>query len=99
VRFASGLLYLSQPTLAVGRGMSCVSNSRVEIYFASRDYGGMKDMARTARRIHIPTLDPKFIQERNPDRNWLIERFNEHISLLDRLADSLPKSAPSHQDC
>ena len=51
-------------------------------------------MARTAQRIHIPTLDPKFIQERNPDRNWLIERFNENISLLDRLADNLPKSVP-----
>jgi hypothetical protein len=49
----------------------------------------MKDMTRTGQRIHIPNLDAKFIQERDPDRNWLIERFNENISLLDKFADNL----------
>jgi hypothetical protein len=53
-----------------------------------------KGMARTAKRIHISTLDPKFVRERNPDCNWLIERFNENISLLDKLANNLPKSLP-----
>jgi len=51
-------------------------------------------MACAAQRIHIPTLDPKFVEERNPDGNWLIERFNENISLLDKLADNLPRSLP-----
>jgi hypothetical protein len=48
-------------------------------------------MARTANRIHIPNLDPKFVRDRNPCGNWVVERFNENISLLDELAGNLPK--------
>ena len=51
-------------------------------------------MARAAQRIHIPNLDPKFVRDPNPNGNWMIERFNANISLLDTLADNLPKSLP-----
>jgi hypothetical protein len=51
-------------------------------------------MARSAQRIHIAPLDAKFVQDRNPDGHWLIERFNENISLLNKVADSLPSAMP-----
>jgi len=49
-------------------------------------------MARPAQQIHIPNLGPKFVRDRNANGNWLIERFNENISLLDSLAGNLPNS-------
>jgi hypothetical protein len=49
-------------------------------------------MVKSAERIHIPNLDPKFIRDRNPEGNWWVAQFNENISLLDRLAGNLPKS-------
>ena len=54
----------------------------------------MEGMAPSGQRIHIPTLDAKFVQERNPDGHWLIERFNDNISLLNKVADSLPRALP-----
>jgi len=54
-------------------------------------------MTQAAQRIYIPNLDPKFIRDRNPDENWLVERFNENISLLDRVAGSLPRTLPWRQ--
>jgi hypothetical protein len=53
--------------------------------------------ARAAQRIHIPNLDPKFVRDRNPHRNWWVEQFNENISLLDKLAGNLPRSLPWRQ--
>jgi hypothetical protein len=49
-------------------------------------------MAQAAKRIRIPNLAPKFVRDRNPDGNWVVERFNENISLLDELAGNLPRS-------
>ena len=46
------------------------------------------------KQVQIPRLDPGFINDRNPDKNWLVERFNDHMRLLDRLAGSLPQSLP-----
>jgi hypothetical protein len=54
-------------------------------------------MARAAQQIHIPNLDPKFVRDRNPNGNWMVERFNENISLLDKLAGNLPRSLPWRQ--
>ena len=54
-------------------------------------------MARAAQRIHIPNLDPKFVRDRNANGNWLVERFNDNISLLDKLAGNLPPSLPWRQ--
>lgn len=54
-------------------------------------------MAQGARRIHIPNLDHKFVRDRNPDGNWIVERFNENISSLDKLAGNLPRSLPWRQ--
>jgi hypothetical protein len=54
-------------------------------------------MAKAAQRIHIPSLDPKFVRDRNLNGNWLVERFNENISLLDKLAGNLPRSLPWRQ--
>ena len=51
-------------------------------------------MARSGQRIHVPTLDAKFIQQRNLDGHWLIDVFNENISLLNKVADSLPRAMP-----
>ena len=51
-------------------------------------------MTRTAQRIHIPNLDPKFVRDRNSNGNWLIARLNENISSLDKLARNLPVSLP-----
>jgi hypothetical protein len=51
-------------------------------------------MAPTVRRIHIPTLDRRFIQERNPENNWLIGQFNDNIVLLNKLANNLPDKLP-----
>lgn len=51
-------------------------------------------MVRSAQRIHIAPLDARFVQERNPDGHWLIERFNENISLLNKVADNLPRALP-----
>jgi hypothetical protein len=51
-------------------------------------------MARTADRIHIPNLDPKFIAARNPDNNWLIARFIENVDTLNKLTGNLPRRAP-----
>jgi hypothetical protein len=54
----------------------------------------MEGMAPSGQRIHIPTLDAKFVQERNPDGHWLIERFNDNIALLNKVADNLPRALP-----
>jgi len=51
-------------------------------------------MARSGQRIHVPTLDAQFVQQRNLDGHWLIEAFNENISLLNKVADSLPRAMP-----
>src|SRR5271156_1697936 len=51
-------------------------------------------MARAAERIHIPNLDRKFVTERNPDKNWVVEMFNENISKLNEFAGNLPESVP-----
>jgi hypothetical protein len=51
-------------------------------------------MARSVQRIHIPSLDAKFVQERNPEGHWLVARFNDNISLLNKVADSLPRALP-----
>jgi hypothetical protein len=58
---------------------------------------GEKALAPVAEHIHIPTLDPKFVRDRNPNDNWWVERFNENISLLNRLAGNLPKRMPWRQ--
>jgi hypothetical protein len=49
-------------------------------------------MVRSAERIQIPTLDPKFLRDRNPGSNWWVTNFNENISLLNKLAGNLPRS-------
>lgn len=49
-------------------------------------------MAHSAQIIRIPSLDPQFVRDRNPDGNWIVERFSENISLLDKLAGNLPRS-------
>jgi hypothetical protein len=54
-------------------------------------------MAKSAERIHIPSLDPKFILDRNAESNWWVAQFNENISLLNKLAGNLPKSLPWRQ--
>lgn len=51
-------------------------------------------VVRPSKQVHIPKLDPKFVRERNPDDNWVVERFNENISMLDDVAGSLPISLP-----
>jgi hypothetical protein len=51
-------------------------------------------MARSGQRVHIPPLDAKFVQDRNPDDHWLVERFNDNISLLNKVADNLPRNLP-----
>ena len=50
-------------------------------------------MARAARPIHIPTLDPKFVRDRNPSGHWLVQRFEEHILNTNGLAGNLPLDA------
>jgi hypothetical protein len=49
-------------------------------------------MAKSAGRIHIPNLDPKFVRDRNSESNWWVSQFNENISVLDKLAGNLPRS-------
>jgi hypothetical protein len=49
-------------------------------------------VVKSAERIHIPNLDPKFVRDRNPESNWWVAQFNENISLLDKLAGNLPRS-------
>ena len=50
-------------------------------------------MVRAAQRIQIPNLDANFVAARNPDNNWLIDRFVENIDTLNQLAANLPKKA------
>ena len=50
----------------------------------------------SAQRIQIPNLDPKFVRDRNPEKNWVIDQFRENISTLDGFAGNLPLSLTWH---